>query len=128
MRIYYTQLQIKQTLRCAAVNSTHQNVRACVFGGWNTLQRIAHNHLLRTEKASLLLAATHHAHAHIHMVELHNTKDLKVVKLVIERDLNTLEVETAAFILLLFFGAAPSHFDGNGYKKKYKICYRISSN
>lgn len=71
---------------------------------------------------------TTHTHTYIHMVELHNTKDLKVVKLVIERDLNTLEVETAAFILLLFFGAAPSHFDGNGYKKKNKKCYRISSN
>ena len=88
MRIYYIQLQIKQMLRCAAVNSTHQNVRACVFGGWNTLQKIAHNHLLHTEKASLLEAATHHAHIHIHMVELHNTKDLKAAKLVIERDLN----------------------------------------
>lgn len=52
--------------RCSCkLCSTHQNAQAYVSVNWNTRQRIAHNHPLRTEKVSLLEVTNTHTHTHL---------------------------------------------------------------
>lgn len=78
------------TKKCTAAQlqtcPTHQNVRACVFVDLNTLQRIAHNHLPRTEMASLLKAATHHKYTYC--LPLHYKDPIKLLFLQKVSDVN----------------------------------------
>lgn len=56
---YVQSLQRSAQLCSCKLCPTHQNVQACVSVDWNTLRRIARNHLLHTGRASLLEGATH---------------------------------------------------------------------